>query len=232
MKIGILPNYNESERPFLNTFSFVNNYAYRIFKNNALPFGILFPNKKFNEKLLKEYDGFIIPGGKRIFLYHILTIHYCTIKKKPLLGICLGEQAIGLYSYIIYNLKKQNKIIDYQSISKQFSKIKENDYLIKVKNHNKENPFYMKNIENVYHIIYPTSKLLKNIYGNKIKVPSLHEFSLKIVKDDFFVAAYSSDGFIEAIEYIKKPLIIGVQFHPELEDKNDKLFKYFINACK
>ena len=120
MKIGILPNYNNNKRPFLNTLNFINNYPYRILKNGAIPFGVLFPNGIFNENLLKQYQGFLIPGGNNIYLYHILTIHYAIKNNKPLLGICLGMQAIGLYNYITHYLKKRNLSINYLSISQTF----------------------------------------------------------------------------------------------------------------
>ncbi len=232
MKIGIVPRYNENKRPFLNTFSFVNNYAYRVFKNGGVPFGILFPNGVFDESFLKEYDGFIITGGEHIFSYHVLTVHYAFKNDKPLLGICMGMQAIGLYGYIVYRLKKERKEIDYENIADCFRKIDENEWLEKVKNHNLENPFYNKNIKNASHIIYPLSSLFKGLYGLKIMEPSLHDYAIKKVYDDFIVSACSFDGVVEAIECVSKKFIVGVQFHPELEDKNDKLFKYFINACK
>ena len=232
MKIGILPNYNNNKRPFLNTLNFINNYPYRILKNGAIPFGVLFPNGIFNENLLKQYQGFLIPGGNNIYLYHILTIHYAIKNNKPLLGICLGMQAIGLYNYITHHLKKRNLSINYLSISQTYEKIKEKQYLIKIKNHNKENPFYLENLKNSSHKIYPLSKTFKTIYKTTFIAPSLHNYALKRVYDDFIISAISPDGIIEAIEYVKKPLIIGVQFHPELENKNDKLIKYFINACK
>lgn len=232
MKIGILPSYSKNKRPFLNTFSFVSNYAYRIYKNGASPYGIIFPNTKFDENLLKDYDGFLIPGGNIIYPYHVLTVHYAIINNKPLLGICMGMQTIGLYSYIIHILKNKKQDINYKNIIKTFDNINEEEYLKKIDNHNKENPFYMTAIHNASHEIFLVSPLLKKIYGNIVLQPSLHDHSLKKIYGNFIVSAYSKDGIIEAIEYIKKPFILGVQFHPELEEKNDKLFKYFIDTCK
>lgn len=50
--------------------------------------------------LIKELDlcdGIIIPGGDKEFYYDKVIIDYCIKKDKPILGICLGMQMMGLY---------------------------------------------------------------------------------------------------------------------------------------
>ena len=232
IKIGILPTYNENkENPFLDTFSFVNNYSKRILKAKGIPVGILFPDGVFNEKLLKGYDGFIIPGGTRIKLYHILSIHFAIMNSKPLLGICMGNQTIGIYERIINILRNQNKDINYVTITDVFRKIKEDDFLLKVNNHNNLNPFINKNIKYSMHKVYINKNTkLYDIYKKKeILMPSVHNFVLKDIIDDFLINSMSPEGYIEGIEH-KQKFIIGVQFHPELID-ND-IFEYFIYECQ
>ena len=230
IKIGILPTYNENkERPFINTQSFVNSYTSQIKKSKGIPIGILFPNAVFDEKHLEIYDGFLLPGGKTIRLYHILTIHYAYIHNKPLIGICMGMQAIGIYANIINILNKHNKQLTYQNITKEFKKINEKDYLLEVKNHNKIDPFYKSKINNSLHKIYiKKNTKLYDIYKNKIiSMPSIHNYVLKNIPKEFIINATSKEGYIEGIEHQYKP-IIGLQFHPELEDNN--IFKYLINS--
>ena len=62
-------------------------------------------NKTIDKNILDLCDGIIIPGGTDIYEYHYQIIDYCIKKNKPLLGICMGCQAIGLYS------NKNNKLI-------------------------------------------------------------------------------------------------------------------------
>lgn len=236
LKIGILPTYTKNmNRPFLNTFSFINNYSDKIKKNKAIPIGIIFPNGKFDENLLKIYDGFLIPGGSTIRLYHILTIHYAITNNKPLLGICMGMQALGIYSIITNELKKNNKKVNYTNISNLYTPLDESKYLKKVKNHNKEETFYINSIAKSSHKVYiKPNTILKNIYHKKVIIePSIHNFVLKEIKDNFIINAKSKEGYIEGIELNnKRKFVLGIQFHPEMETKNNILFKTFIDNCK
>lgn len=50
----------------------------------------------FDINLLKLFDGFIIYGGNDIFDYHNQVIKFAIDNNKPLMGICMGMQAIGL----------------------------------------------------------------------------------------------------------------------------------------
>ena len=53
------------------------------------------------------------------------------------------------------------------------------------------------------------------------------------VGSSFDVSIVSEDGLIEGIEYNKDDkFLIGVQFHPEVLDQYDNIFKEFINRCK
>ena len=235
IKIGILPTYSiNNERPFLDTFSFVSSYVDKVFKNGGVPFGIFFPKEKFDEKILSLYDGFIIPGGGAVRLCHILTVQYAFIHNKPLLGICMGMQVIGIYSKIIQKIKEQNLIINYENISEVFCSSFENEYLKNVSFHNKEDPFYRISYAKATHAVYLCeNSILRKIYKEHIIFPpSIHNYALNDVGDDFLATALSFDGVIEGLECaFPNFFIIGVQFHIELDKKYSVLFKYFIYEC-
>ena len=231
IKIGILPTLNvNGKRPFLDTFYFVSNYVKIIYQNKAYPLGVFFKDNEFDEKVLDFFDGFIIPGGNTIRLYHILTIHYAFLHNKPVLGICMGMQAIGVYGLLIDILKKKNLPITYKNLSIVFYNSLESDFLTNVSFHNQEKIFYKSSIYPSLHPIY-LEKTLKYIFKkNIVYFPSIHNFALKKVPSDFKVCALSLDGVIEGIEYKNSDyFIMGVQFH--IEFWNNYLFEYFIKRC-
>lgn len=66
------------------------------------------------------------------------------------------------------------------------------------------------------------SSILYSIYKtNKLSVVSLHSYDFKFVGKDFKASAKAIDGVNEAIEYNDPNyFILGVHFHPELDDNN------------
>lgn len=111
---------------------------------------LLVPNKdnQINEKTLNLCDGIIIPGGTDIYKYHFDIIKHCIKNNKPLLGICMGCQAIGLYSNKNNKLEKVNN--HYNLNYKHYIKIRKNSYLNKILgNHYYVNSRHIYKINNV-----------------------------------------------------------------------------------
>lgn len=238
IRIGIITKrtIEDNSRPFYDKYCFINNFPKRIKKAKAIPYGILFPDGIFEEEYLDIYDGFLLNSGSHIESYHLGLIHYAIKHNKPILGICLGHQAIGIYSYIIDKLESQNIDLTYQNIMNYFNKHNQDEiYMKKVEGHDPEPIFYYDSIQKSKHNIYlkPSSHLY-NIYKQDIiKEPSLHNWVLKESGTKFETVGESSEGYIEAIEYKDKNyFIVGVQYHAELEEQNDILFNKFIEETK
>jgi len=238
-KIGIVTDRKilEANRPFKDSFNFINNFSKRIASSNAIPLGVLFPDGIFKEEYLDIYDGFLLTSGSKCYPYHLATIHYAITHNKPLLGICLGQQALGIYSYVIDKLEGQNIKPTYDKIIKFYETIMEDEeiFLKKIKGHNPEPTFYYSSISKSKHkILINENSLLKDIYmTNVIEEPSLHNFVVKESGKQFKVSATGEDGYIEALEYNNPNyFILGVQFHAELESTNDILFNRFIEETK
>lgn len=80
------------------------------------------------------------------------------------------------------------------------------------------------------------TKLHKIVGETTIKVNSTHHQAVKLHGKGLIVNARGADGVIEGLEHPAKKWIIGVQWHPELYWRNDrlmaKLFKEFVEACR
>lgn len=200
--IGIIPSTLgfDTDNPFDDKYYVQNTYLEKLKQFECIPIIIPPINLKINYESLKLCDAFLIIGGKKVHKYHFEVIDYVLKTNKKLLGICLGMQAIAMYS--------NNDL--------------EEKTLYKVNNHYFDNITH-KNKEVLVHYINITNdSLLSNILGEKLKVNSIHNYAVSKVSYPFKVVA-KHKNVIEAIEYKN---IIGVQFHPELINRTDKLFEW------
>ena len=100
--IGILPSiqFSKNNNPYEDVYKFINNYGKRIIECGATPIGILLEDGNCNKDILDVCDGFLFPGGDRIEKAHYEIIGYAIKNNKPILGICLGMQAMACYSIL------------------------------------------------------------------------------------------------------------------------------------
>ncbi|MFC5450007.1 gamma-glutamyl-gamma-aminobutyrate hydrolase family protein [Paenibacillus aestuarii] len=79
------------------------------------------------------------------------------------------------------------------------------------------------------------SRLAKIFASNSIGINSFHHQAVKNLGKNLVVAARAEDDVIEAIEIPGERFIVGVQWHPEMMQKNkvnhSVLFESFINEC-
>lgn len=219
--IGIVPtiHLNETDSPFLDRYEFVGNYSKSIYEAGAIPIGLLLNDGQINEEQLKLCDAFLFPGGKEIHpvLYDILM--YAYEQRKPVLGICLGMQALAIFSCLLKDQTKTPKELEDQA-------------LVKLKD-NFHHPIVATrtNLKLALHDIFiePTSHLYSYYQDQIIAVYSFHDFAVNHISNMFKVTAFSDDGILEAIEFCDSTwLAIGVSFHTELEI-DSPLIKGFIN---
>lgn len=218
--IGILAtsNYMKTDDTFKDTYRYGNNYIKKIIENGGIPYLIPYVDDQIIYDTLEICDGLLLPGGNRVISTNFDVIDYFYKSNKPILGICLGMQTLGMYSVNIENDERKNIIkkidngVDHWPI--ELFRINNNALAHKVQ-------------------IKKDSKLYDIFRKEEIMVNSVHKCTITEVGSKFKVSITSEDGLIEGIEYIgDDKFIIGVQFHPEVVPELSNIFSEFIKACK
>lgn len=238
--IGIISNrVEEDDKPFMTKTSFNETYPKQIIQSGGIPIGVIFPNDEFNTDVLDVCDGFVLQGGFNIYSSNINTVHYALQKEKPILGICMGFQTMLGYDWVRSEFGEN--MPSYEEISNFFKPEDEVNFIEEKSGHDNLDPFYLSQIENSKHeILLSNNSHLSHIFKtNYLEMPSAHGFCAKekILQQPsahiFKVTGRSADGNIEVIDSTNGDWwAIGVQFHPELEDKNLPLFKSLVEEAK
>lgn len=83
-----------------------------IIKNNGIPIGITLHSNYM--ELIDMCDGIIFQGGDNFEKYDLETLKYAYNKNKPVLGICLGMQLMGvLFGGNIIDINNHKKNLNY-----------------------------------------------------------------------------------------------------------------------
>jgi len=74
--------------------------------------------------------------------------------------------------------------------------------------------------------------LVASLYGDSVRVNSLHHQTVDTLADGFRATGHSDDGAIEAIEAIGRPWV-GVQWHPEMlhSCEQDPIFTWLVTTA-
>lgn len=73
--------------------------------------------------------------------------------------------------------------------------------------------------------------LVAKILGEVVEVPCYHHQSLDTVADGLRVTAWATDGTIEAVELPGRRWAVGVQWHPEENSDDNRLFDELVAAA-
>jgi CTP synthase len=205
---------------------------------NRVKLNILWVNSEdFEEELLQEADGILVPGGfgERGIEGKIKAINYGRLSKKPTFGICLGMQLMCVeFARNVLNLKGSNStefdpntphpVIDIMEEQKQIEELggtmRLGAYPCVLKEGTKVREIYKKEV------IYERHR---HRYEFNNAYRELFE------RNGFVISGVSPDGrLVEVVELKDHPWFIGCQFHPEFKSKPfdpHPLFVSFIKAC-
>jgi gamma-glutamyl-gamma-aminobutyrate hydrolase PuuD len=235
MVVGILPQMKlkTDDDPYNDKYEFLDLYSKKIIEIGAIPVGILLSNGELDYSFLDICDAFILPGGNKAYKYYYETISYAIKENKPVLGICLGLEAMAIFSDVFEKIDGND--ID-EKFFETYKKLKdENDgtLLKKLESPNIHGDIIVNydNIDAARHEveIIDKSSILYDIFKkDKLNVVSLHNYNPKWIGKNFKVTAKATDDVIEAIEFNNKDyFILGVHWHPE-HDNDNLLFKRLI----
>ncbi len=226
-RIGISMSFNPTE----GAFSLAREYSEVILASGGIPahFSLL-PDREYVCELVPAFDGILLPGGSDIDpqLFgsepkqgigrivperdqtDLLILAEAEKLKLPILGICYGMQ--------ILNVFRGGTII--QDIPREVPGALE---------HRQGAPK-----DRLSHkITIEEDSVLKNLNKHKLSalVNSHHHQAIEKVGNNLKITARAADGIIEALEDTgTDKFILGVQWHPELNFKNDSFARNILSA--
>lgn len=204
----------------------------------AIPYHIsLIPNKEYLSEVVKNVDGILLPGSdtdvdplifgeeprpnlKKIVPEKentdLMVLAEAEKLKKSVLGICFGMQVL--------NVSRGGTL--FQDIESEIENC--------VK-HEQGRPL----ARNSHSLEFEKESLISRLIINEkgVRVNSHHHQAVGKIGKNLKSTGWAKDGVIECIEDTRKDrFVLGVQWHPELSWKSDKLskniFESFISSCK
>ena len=189
-------------------------YHKSVANNGGIPIIVPFINAEIALETLPLCDGIILSGGEDVDpqfygrdphpqlgptiperdKVEIAIVKYALENNIPLLAICRGIQ--------ILNVALGGTLI--QDIPCQVKEPIQHSQIVK-----RSRDTHWVNIEN-------DSKLFQLLGSEHVRVNSLHHQSIDRIASELRVVARSSDGVVEAVEYVHPcTFTVGVQWHPE-----------------
>jgi putative glutamine amidotransferase len=81
-----------------------------------------------------------------------------------------------------------------------------------------------------HHVRVADGSRLASILGNAAQVATYHHQGVDLLGRGLVPTAWADDGVVEAAELPSTAWVVGVQWHPEVHDR-DPLFGAFVDAC-
>lgn len=187
-------------------------------------------------KLLKDYDGLLIPGGfgERGIEGKIAAIKYARENKIPFFGICLGMQcAVIEFARNVCGIKKANSS-EFEKNAYSVIHIMPDQLKVTMKGATMRLGAYPCTLKK-------NTKAFEAYRKPKISERHRHRFEVNnkfrevLEKYGMIISGTSPDDkLVEMTEMIDHPWFVGCQFHPELKSRATKahpLFREFVKAA-
>lgn len=207
------------------------NYADAVLELGGVPAAVTNNDPKYAADFIAHADGIIFSGGEDVdpeffdaephpdlgFVsrlrdaFELALYHAAKQKGIPILGVCRGIQLI--------NIAEGGNL--HQHVPALPGAISHAQHNIKGDNYHKVT-------------LEPSSRLAKALDANSLRTNSFHHQAVAEVAPGFVATGRTADGVIEAIESSSEHFIMGVQWHPEMNFREDSqqlhVFKLLLDA--
>lgn len=222
--VGVVPTARlfENDDPYQDNYVFVNSYVRRVAEAGGVPVGLLSVDGALAPGALERCDALLLCGGRKIWPYHIQAVEHAAQTGKPLLGVCLGLQAVCAYYMIREEAEKRSL---HGSAVDLFSALKrEKYYFTRPVAHHWDVHLTRATVDAVKHPvrIAPDSRLAHILGADSTLGASMHNYRADHVPAGLRLCAQTDDGCIEGVE---NDTMLAVQFHPEVDSVHEKLFE-------
>ena len=222
--VGVVPTARlfENDDPYQDNYVFVNSYVRRVAEAGGVPVGLLSVDGALAPGALERCDALLLCGGRKIWPYHIQAVEHAAQTGKPLLGVCLGLQAVCAYYMIREEAEKRSL---HGSAVDLFSALKREKYFFtRPVAHHWDVHLTRATVDAVKHPvrIAPDSRLARIRGADSTLGASMHNYRTDHVPAGLRLCAQTDDGCIEGVE---NDTMLAVQFHPEVDSVHEKLFE-------
>ena len=228
--IGIVPKgdlFDQEKSNMSDTYTLGNNYIKRVQEAGGVPVGIAPVDGWILQDVLDMCDGFIVQGGKDYYPYHFQIVHHAVVTGKKYLGICMGMQVIHSYfmlRHVVENRGYEGDLV--QAIWELYNDPERTfDTLGNVEGHRSQFAPRGREDDVKHEVRVVSDTLLHQLTGREmLRGATFHNYCILTENCRLKVNAWSADGVAEGVEYENN--ILGVQFHPEVDDKLKELFTF------
>ena len=229
--IGVVPKGILQDPEKQDHYYLINNYTKRVLEAGCIPVSLAPVDGRLTQEQLDLCDGFIVQGGTQMWPYHYQVIDHCYNTGKKYLGICLGMQLIHRY----YALRK---VATEKGLEGSMDEIVMDLYYNQKIGHNLLQPVeghWLKNLDAKqqgydaakHDVDVVPGTILHRLLGREtVRGGSFHHWRVENPVEELTINGWASDGSgtIEGVENGSN--ILGVQFHPEIDNLLPEIFKF------
>ena len=225
--IGIVPKGLQPEPGKSIGYWLGNNYVKRVTEAGGIAVCLAPVDRWIPQEQLEMCDGFIVQGGTQMWPYHFQVIHHAATTGKKLLGICLGMQLVHRY-YKMLDLIAEMGLegpADEVMIDLFYNKEIGHNFLHRVEGHMRTG--FADGVKHDVDIV-PGTILHRLLGRDTAQGASFHNWRAEEPAPELTVNCWATDGSgtIEGLENGSN--ILGVQFHPEVDDLLPEIFQFLM----